>query len=146
MSLTEIFYFTVPSVKFEQYTFITNFLQLFKFYRLENTWRNFFNRFWAHYNYHTAEDWAILGESAGFEVIKSSTYNPKRACMLNTMLTPFGLPSMVIKKLINRWVVWPRLHELLMLPINPVVSKFLDGADVCVDGGLVFVALRKPVK
>ncbi len=140
------FYFTVPSEKFEQYTVVSQILQFLKLSSFEKLWRRFFNRFWAHYHYYTPEGWADLGRSAGFEVFDTFTYNPKRVCLINTVLTPVGMPAMIIKKLTNRWILFPGLRRILLYPIRSWVSKIAKGAGKCDAGGLVFVALRKPGK
>lgn len=141
-----LFYFTVPSERFEQYTVVSQLLQFLRLSSLEKNWRRFFNRFWAHYHCYTPEGWSNLGKSAGFEVVDAFTYNPKRVCLINTILTPVGLPAMIIKKLFNRWVLLPALRRILLFPIRSWISKIAKNAGKCDAGGLVFVALKKPSK
>ena len=76
----------------------------------------------------------------------SYAYCPKRVCMLNTFVTPFGLSSMIIKKIFNKWVFFPKLRFLLLTPFMGLINKLIIGAEKDDNGGLVFVALRKPLK
>ena len=140
------FYFTVPSDKFEQYTFLTQLLQFLRLTKLEKYWRNLFNNFWVHYHCYTPVEWADMGEKHGFEVETSYAYCPKRVCMLNTFVTPFGLSSMVIKKIFNKWVFFPKLRFLLLTPFMGLINRLIIGAEKDDNGGLVFVALKKPLK
>lgn len=140
------FYFTVPSDKFEQYTFLTQLFQFLKLSKLEKYWRGFFNKFWVHYHCYTPNEWGAIGVRHGFKVEQAFAYCPKKVCMLNTFLTPFGLPGMIIKKTFNKWVVFPKIRSILLRPILGLVGKMISGAEKDSNGGLVFVALRKPLK
>ncbi len=139
------FYFTVPSDKFEQYTFLSQLLQFLGLKSLERYWRRFFNKFWVHYHCYTPDGWAELGEKHGFEVEASFAYCPKKVCMLDTFLTPLGLSSIIIKKIFNKWVFFPKLRFILLYPYIGLIKKMIKGAEEDNNGGLVFVALTKPL-
>ena len=66
--------------------------------------------------------------------------------MLNTFLTPLALPSIVIKKIFNKWVFFPKLRFILLTPFMGLINKLIIGAEKDSNGGLVFVALTKPLK
>jgi len=138
------FYFTAPSERFERYTFTAILLHTLGLNRLEKAWRTFFNRFWVHYHCYSPRGWAECGQRAGFEVAEAFSYNPKRACLLNTFLTPLGLPAMICKKITNKWILFPVLRKLYIPLVALLLRSILRGAEKSDEGGLVFVALRKP--
>jgi SAM-dependent methyltransferase len=137
-------YMTVPSDRFEQYTWISQALAALGLRGLQQRFRKFFNSFWAHYHYYTPQQWAQLVEEAGFEVAEIHTYAPKRTCMLNTALVPFSIPSLLTKKAINRWTLFPALRRVMLAPAMAFGNAVLRGGERCEDGGLVFISLRKP--
>jgi SAM-dependent methyltransferase len=136
-------YLTVPSDRFDQYTWISQGLAAFGLSGLQRHFREFFNRFWAHYHFYTPNQWAELARSAGFEVAEIYTYAPKRVCLLNSLLVPFSLPALFIKKRLNRWTLFPRMRLVFLFPIIMIGLLLLRGAERCEDGGLVFMSLRK---
>ena len=83
-------------------------------------------------------------ESCGFQVVAFHSYGPKRACLMNDFLVPFSVPELVTKRLFNRWTLFPRLRRVLLAPVLGIAGSILNGAECCDDGGLVFLAARKP--
>jgi len=136
-------YLTVPSNRFDEYTWISQFLAALGLDNLRRRFGEFFNRFWVHYHYHTLEHWRKIAESAGFEVIEAHTYGPRRACLLNDFLVPFSVPEYLTKKFLNRWTLLPRLRRVILAPFALLGSLILRGAEKCEAGGLVFLSLRK---
>jgi hypothetical protein len=51
--------------------------------------------------------------------------------------------SLVIKKIFNRWVLFPGLRRFLMKPVAMAGHRLLKGGDSARDGGLVFMELTK---
>ena len=138
------FHFTVPSPNFERYNWTSRVLEGLGLAALDARWRRFFNRFWVHHHAYAPEAWARLGREAGFEVEKCHAFSPLRSCLLNTTLTPCGLPAKILKKLSNRWTLFPALRRVLLAPLWALAERVLRGAENAPDGGLVFVSLRKP--
>jgi len=138
------FYFTVPSQDFERYTVINLTLEGLGLKSLSNRFRSFFNRFWVHYHAYPLEKWIALAKEAGFEVVDAYTYNPKRLCLTNTILTPLSLPAKILKDTTNRWVFFPPLRRVVARLIAGPVKAFLRGGEKAGKGGLVFLSLRKP--
>ena len=137
-------YLTVPSDKFDQYTWISQALALVGLTALQRRFRASYNRFWAHYHFYAPEQWAKMIESCGFQVVAFHSYGPKRACLMNDFLVPFSVPELVTKRLFNRWTLFPRLRRVLLAPVLGIAGSILNGAERCDDGGLVFLAARKP--
>jgi SAM-dependent methyltransferase len=137
------FYVTVPSHRFDEFSVVNQVLCALGLTSLAARFRAFFNRFWRHYHCYTPEAWSALVQRAGFTVTEIHTYGPKRICLLNDFLAPFSIISFVIKKLTDRWVLFPGLRSILMTPIAMAGKRLLEGADVAQDGGLVFMELTK---
>jgi SAM-dependent methyltransferase len=137
------FFVTVPSDLFEQNTWINRFLMTIGLSGLAVRFRRFFNSFWRHYHCYPLDKWKQVMQQAGFEVIDAYTYNPARTCLLNDFLVPFSFPSLVLKRLANRWVLFPGLRRILLMPVRAAVRPLLHGAEKAERGGLVFLALRK---
>ena len=136
-------YLTVPSNRFDEYTWISEFLKALGLNNLRKRFGVFFNRFWVHYHYHTLEHWREIAITAGFEVVEAHTYGPRRACLLNDFLVPFSVPEYLTKKFLNRWTLFPRLRRVILAPFALLGSLILRGAEKCEAGGLVFLSLRK---
>lgn len=140
------FHFTAPSPNFERYNWTSTLLAGLGLTSLDARWRAFFNRFWAHYNALDLAEWEDMARDAGFDVEESRAFAPRRTCMLNSTLTPLGLPSKIFKRLSNRWTLFPRFRRLALFPLYTSANSFLNGAERNEKGGLVFLSLRKPMK
>ena len=137
------FYVTVPSHRFDEYSIVNQVLCAVGLRTLAARYRAFFNRFWRHYHFHTPDGWAALAQRNGFAVAEVHTYAPKAICLLDDLLAPFSIVSFVIKKVFNRWVLFPRLRRRLMAPVASAGYRLLEGGDAARDGGLVFMELTK---
>jgi SAM-dependent methyltransferase len=136
-------YVTVPSHHFDEYSVVNQVLDALGWRRLAARYRAFFNRFWRHYHYYPPEEWRALAQRAGFTVSEIHTYGTRRVCLLNDFLAPFCIVSFLIKKLANRWVLFPGLRRILMAPVAATGKRLLHGADNAAEGGLVFMELTK---
>ncbi len=137
-------YLTVPSNRFDEYTFISQILLFFGLKNWQKRFSFFFNRFWAHYHYYDPEQWSKIVSEPGFEVVELRGYCPKRVCMMNDFLVPFSILEYVTKKFFNRWTLVPSLRKIILSPIALLGNFFLQGAEKSKDGGLVFISLQKP--
>jgi SAM-dependent methyltransferase len=138
-----IFYVTVPSDRFEQYAWISRVLVRLNLSSLQTRFRIFYNRFWRHYHCYAPECWAQLLKECGFEVVTVRSYAPRAICTFNDLLAPFAAVSLVTKRATNRWTLFPKLRRVLFAPLIAIVGGLLRDADPR-EGGLVFLAVRKP--
>ena len=135
-------FITIPTDKFEEYTFSFTLLNFFRLYRLRDLFREKFNSFWVHFHAYPPEKWVQKIESNGFSVERMTVYQPRWACMLNTALTPLALPAFLVKRLTNDWFFFTWLRRplaWLLRPLAPLLSK----ATCANEGGLVFFELKK---
>ena len=137
------FHFTAPSRNFERFNWTSLLLSGIGLRRFDERWRRFFNRFWAHYHTYELQHWESLCQAAGFEVVHSRTFAPRRSCLLNSTLTPLGFPAKLLKSALNRWTLFPSLRRILLYPVYRGAEHVLRHGEKTVDGGLVFLSLRK---
>jgi SAM-dependent methyltransferase len=138
------FYFTVPSDRFNQYTVVNQLLGAIGLHGLAARYRKAYDAFWGHYHAYPEEEWTGLGRRCGFEIVRSHTYDPKWTCLLNDLLVPLSAPMFLLKRLANRWTLFPPFRRLMVYPFFLLARRILSGCDMTSEGGLVFVALAKP--
>jgi len=137
------FYFTVPSERFEQFTVVNEALSACGLHGAAARFRRRFNEFWRHYHCCTLDGWQDLARRSGFRVVEAHTYDPRRICLLNDMLAPFSVVSFVLKRLTNRWTLFPRLRQVMVYPVYLWARGLLRDGSKADAGGLVFVSLTK---
>jgi len=137
-------YITVPSDRFDEYAGASQVLGLLGTRKLQRRFRAFYNRFWGHYHLYAPERWGDIVRAIGFEIIETRSYAPRHVCLIDDLLVPFSVPALIIKRLTNRWILFPRLRRILLAPVRPLLELSVRHADHCEDGGLVFIAARKP--
>jgi len=137
-------FLTVPSHRYDQYTVVSQVLTASGLSVLAARYRRFFNRFWRHYHYYEPRGWEDLVRSAGFEVTECYTYGPKGFCVLNDSVVPLCLPGMILKRLFNRWTLFPAGRRIALGPLKSLMENLVRKGARADDGGLVFLALRKP--
>lgn len=138
-------YLTVPSQNFEKYGVIASLLTWLKLDKLCARFTKKYNVFWRHYTACSMEEWRLRLEAQGFTVAESFTYNSHAACFLNDLLVPCALPAFFVKKMTNRWFVFPRVRALFARCIEKVFAAPLARSTRCEQGGLVFLAATKRV-
>lgn len=140
-----MFYVTVPTDLFDRFSILYQLMSKLKLYKAAEKYRQFFNRFWRHYNYYSPKDWQILFEKTGFTVKKQQEYCAKKTCIINDFLAYFAMPSFIKKKIFNRWFLFEPLRDiitpLLYFIYRPLLRERAE--DLSQGGGIVFFALVK---
>lgn len=136
-------YLTVPSNRFEEFTWISQILFFLNLKKLQQHFGKSFNRFWAHYHCYTPEQWGQIAKKAGFNITEIRSYAPRKTCLLNDFLVISSVPEYITKKIFNRWTLFPGLRRLILKPVTYLGMFFLRNGDTCKDGGLVFLSLQK---
>jgi SAM-dependent methyltransferase len=139
------FYMTVPSDCFDRYSVGNRVLSALRLKGLAGAYRRWYDSFWKHYHFHSLEVWREVVRGHGFEIVDSFTYAPAGVCTFHDAMVPFSLPGFILKKLINRWTLWPGLRKVLLRPFVPLLDAISRKGGRCENGGLVFMALRKPL-
>ena len=137
-------YVTVPTDRFEHFTAINRVLMALGFERLSRRYRAFYNSFWRHYHCLSPAAWHDLMRGCGFELVASHTYDPPSVCLLNDLLVPFSGPGALVKRVTNRWTLFPSVRRTVLYPVHAAVQRLLERGTRAEDGGLLFLSLRKP--
>lgn len=138
------FYVTVPTEFFDHYTVLYQLFSLLGLNRLRERYRLWYNRFWKHYHYHSPEKWKTLFQEYDFEVINVQGYCPKRVCFFNDLLIPFCIPNFFTKKVLNRWILFPRIRKIYAPFLCRTLKFILRTTSLDVKkSGIVFFALKK---
>jgi len=137
------FYVTIPTDRWERSTLPARMLHALGLHAQEGKYARFYNSFWNHYHAYSEAQWTALFAQAGFKVVDRQLYAPPNMTTLLDVLTPFGLPAMVSKKLLGRWIAFPTLRKAMA----PLIYGLLVGPiSVCRGqrgGGLIFFNLTK---
>jgi SAM-dependent methyltransferase len=138
------FYLTVPTPLFEQFTVLNCLLMGIGLERLAAQYRRFCSRvLWRQQHYHTQAEWQTIAKSHGFLPIDAFTYDPMSICLLNDFLYPLAGLGLLSRRVLDRWVLWPRLRRITMRPLSRILEGFLERGLRADRGGLVFLALEK---
>jgi SAM-dependent methyltransferase len=138
-----IFYITVPSERFDEYSNVGHGLASVGMARTSMRFRKWFNNFWRHYHYYSVDGWTQLLRSSGFEVEEAFTYNPRRNCLLNDFLVPFGALAKLTKASLNHWTLFPKARKMIFRSFGSRIENLIVGAERATDGGLVFLVAKK---
>ena len=138
-------YITVPTNFFDKYTVGFQILSFFGLKALAEKYRVFFNKFWNHDHYYDIEGWEKLFQKNGFVILNHRNYNSKFICMLNGFLNPFSIYSFLVKKITNRWFLFPSVRKIiariLCFFIKGIIYKDID--EKAQKQGLVFCEIIK---
>ncbi len=87
-----------------------------------------------------------MGKSSkknGFVVKRIFSYDGKTLCLFNDLLAPFSLLSFCLKKIGNRWSLFPRERYLAPSPMATLLKPWLEKNQRLKEEGLVFMRLTK---
>ena len=108
------FIFCVPGDHFTELLFFT---QIFRRLRLESlaaAYERYFNRISRHHHCDGPEVWQQRLEAAGLRLESSFPYFSARATHALDLGHYFGMPSLVAKKLLGRWILAPNRWNLAL--------------------------------
>lgn len=138
------FYVTLPTNLFDRYGVISRILMSLGLKSSAEKFRKFYNGFWRHYHYYDANGWKTLFEKNGFKIVEIKEYGTKAICTTNDFLTPFSIPSLVFKKIFNKWTLFPFMRPVLTSPFRLFIGqKDIERAIDIKNGGLIFIHMRK---
>jgi len=140
-----VVYLTLPTDKFDHYSWGNLVLLALGLNSLAKKYRDFFNSFWRHYHFYPRAQWEEMFARNGFKVKESFEYGSKTQCLLNDFTSPFCGFAMIVKKLTNRWFLFQPLRLFTARLIHvPFFSHFARlNKQPSGKGGLIFFALQK---
>ncbi len=108
------FVFCVPNHNFLKSLSISNFFDRAGLHALAKGYRRFFDRIARHHHCDDPQVWKARLEKAGFELQDWWHYFSPRALRVLEWGHYFGLPSLVSRKLLGRWILVPARWNLLL--------------------------------
>lgn len=119
------FVFCVPNHHFLQTLSVSNFFDHIHLTAVANLYRRFFNRISRHYHCDDPETWKARLETAGFELLDWWHYFSPRSLHVLEWGHYIGLPSLICKRLLSRWIIVPQKWNLFFtrLITQPVYNE-----------------------
>jgi SAM-dependent methyltransferase len=140
-----VFHFTVPTPRFEEQSLPHRLLSAMGLKGAAECFGKAYNSFWRHYNVHNLEGWCSLARAAGFEIQEAHTYCPPQVARLNDLLAPFAFPTAITRRVVDRWVVSPRLREIVLPGLARALENWTRTCAKDRDGVLCCVSAVKPL-
>ena len=138
------FYVTVPTDRFEFYSAGARLLHGLGLNGLAKRYRALYNRIWRHYNVYDKAGWQARFQMAGFKVVDVHSYDPPAICLINDLLVPLALPSLLFKKILHRWIISATLRRLYLGAVYGFARWATRRFDTDQGGGLILFHLTKP--
>jgi SAM-dependent methyltransferase len=98
---------SVPSANFARYLLGATLPRALGLARLGEAYGRWFNRISRHYHTYTLEEWQARLTAAGFAVVRWHGYLSRAAMRLFDLSHYYGAPTLLSKRLLGRWVLWP---------------------------------------
>lgn len=138
------FYATVPTHLFQTYSVGSRFLTSVGLSSLAKRYERFYNRFWSQIHCYPQDRWAEIFQACGFRVVDVIEYGSEKTSLIYGIFIPFALGDRIIKKLLNRWTIYPQLRHFLTWPLRRIFrnSFFTDAINIR-NGGLVYFKLER---
>lgn len=109
-----VFVFCVPNHRFNKFLSIARVLDKLRLTTLAKFYRTFFSYIARHRHLDSPEIWKRRLELAGFSVERWWHYFPPKALAVLEWGHYFGLPSLILRKLIGRWILVPTYWNLIL--------------------------------
>lgn len=135
------FYFCVPSDMFLSFLSVGRALDALGLRGPANAYRRFFNRISRHHHCDDAETWRMRLDEAGLTLDQWWPYFSRDALTALEWGHYLGLPSMVTKKLLGRWVLWPSRANLWLT--DRLLRRYYTEA-LPESGAYLFFVAHKP--
>ncbi|MCL5961505.1 MAG: class I SAM-dependent methyltransferase [Chloroflexi bacterium] len=137
------FALTVPSHRFADFLLGSGLLRRLGLGTLGDAYGRWFDSISRHHHRFSREGWSEMLEEAGFGVVSSSYYMSERAMHFFDLSHYFSAPSLITRKLIGRWVLFP--NKTSFLPLEKWLDRFYNEPEPEV-GAYVFFLCRKQGK
>jgi len=134
------FVFTVPSEHFGEFLLGSTLLRRLGVRQLARAYQRWFNGLSRHHHLYGPQVWQEKLARKGFEVVKWRYYFSEAAMHAFDLAHYYSLPSLLTKKLLGRWVLWPRGLHLVLL--ERWLRRYYE-EDAPNAGGYLFFVCRK---
>lgn len=132
---------TVPNDHFTENLSVGRFFQSIGMKNLASLYQQFFNKISRHHHPDSTAKWKQRFLQAGFKIVESWNYFPKKSLKILEWGHLFGIPSWISKKLFGKWVLFPAKWNLWI--INAYLEKQYIKDQKTPDGAYSFFILEK---
>ena len=109
-----IFVFCVPNHRFPESLWGRRFFIKLGLSKVGEAYSRFFNRISRHEHTDPPDVWESRLKEAGFNLLETWDYFPPTALHILEWGHPLGLPSLILKKVIGRWILVPQRWNLVI--------------------------------
>lgn len=131
---------TVPGPNFPVYLFWPTLFRDLGWPGLAALYGRMFNRISKHYHVYSAEEWRRRLGAHGFTLEHCEYYMSPKAHRLFDLSHYFSLPSVLVKRLTGRWILWP--DKIRWLPLERWLRRYY-GEETLATGAYLFLVSRK---
>jgi SAM-dependent methyltransferase len=135
------FIFCVPNHQFLSQLSISNFFDRIGLKYLARAYRKFFNRISRHHHCDHPEIWHARLEKAGFEIVDWWHYFSPSSLRILEWGHYFGLPSLIAKRIFQRWILVPRNWNLFL--VDQLTRKSYEEASIQPMGAYTFFITKR---
>lgn len=136
--------FTVPSEKFGENLLFNSFFRKIGLGNIGELYSKKFNSFFKHYNLNSPETWERRLETSGLKMVSCERYLSPGATKVHEITLIFGAPSIIIKKLFGRLIIFPSIRRYIVVPIiYPLLRGFYESDPK--NGSSLLIVARKQV-
>jgi SAM-dependent methyltransferase len=129
---------TLPSEHYPEYLLGSTLFRKLGLERLSQAYGNFFNRISYHFHVYPPHEWKRRLDAVGLELVEHSYYFSPEAHRAFDLSHYLGVPNLLSKRLLGRWVV----HPLQMVPFERWLRPYYE-EQLPVEGAYQFVRCIK---
>ena len=118
------FYFCVPGPHFREFLSVARLLDGVRLSRMAEAYRRLFDRITRHKYYNTPQEWAARLSQVGLRMTRWWPYFSPGALAALEWGHPLGLPSLISKKLVDRWLLIP--EDWNLAPTAALLRRYYD--------------------
>ncbi|MBM3137032.1 MAG: class I SAM-dependent methyltransferase [Chloroflexi bacterium] len=133
----------VPNDNFTQYLSLAKFFNRINMSFLAEKYRKFFNQISRHYHPDDPEIWKMRIGEANFEIIRSWNYFIPKSLAILEWGHYFGLPTWFNRKIFGRWILFPSIHNPLLIRIYHWLKEHVERDQKSADGAYSFFISKK---
>lgn len=135
------FVFCVPNHQFLPNLAISNFFDRIRLRKFGDAYRRFFNKISRHHHCDNPETWMRRLEEAGFELVDWWHYFSPRSLHILEWGHYLGLPSLLTKKVFNRWILIPSRWNLVC--VGKMTRRYYNETSIQPQGAYTFFITRR---
>lgn len=137
------FIFSVPNSNFTKNLSLAIFFEKKELSFISKNYRRWFNKISRHYHVDATEKWKQRVEKVGFQICKSFEYFPPDYLKILEWGHYFGLPSLINKKLLGKWVLWDSMKNPYLKMIDSYLFKYFNRDPISTRGAYSFIVAQK---